>query len=91
MMEPPTLMPEPAPTPKNPKVVVMANLMQKQLEHLGTPKMGKHPIEMDESTKCLVVEMVSLLEGMNYDIKTGGGNPLDAGHVHHVTSVPLVC
>ena len=82
---------EPAMSHKNPKVVVMANLMQKQLEHLNDQKNQKHAIEMDASTKCMVVEMVSLLEAMNYNIRTGGGNPLDQGHVHHIKTVPMVC
>ena len=90
--EPPRLQEPPELLPKSPKLVVMANLMQKKLEHLDTPKKAPKPtIEMDASTTCLVVEMVSLLEGMNYNTKTGvGGNPLDAGHVHHVNSLRLV-
>ena len=76
---------------KNRRVVVMANLMQKKIEHMDDTK------ERVQATiphsNLLVTQMVTLLEAMNSQIKTGiyNGNPLDADHVHHVKSLPLVC
>lgn len=76
---------------KNPRVVVMANLMQKKLERMNIKTATEaspappHP--------AVVLQMVSLLEAVNYHTKTGvhDGNPRAAGHLHQIKSLPLVC
>lgn len=79
-------------THKSPRVVVMANLMQKKLQHLDMEQATHPPSPMDTS-EFLVLQMVSALEDLNYKMKSGlyDESPSDEHHVRHLNSLPMVC
>ena len=82
-------------THKNPRVVVMANLMQKKLEHMDMKTNTIHAPSAADTSPFLVLQMVSVLEDMNCKTKTGlYDDQLDTNHghrAHHFNSLPLVC
>lgn len=79
---------------KNRRVVVMANLMKKKLDHPETSLVQKEVMPREHNhIGPLVFQMVSLLEAMNQEVKTGSNLVnVEGGHrVAGVASLPLVC
>mmetsp|Transcript_15346 Transcript_15346/g.31193 ORF Transcript_15346/g.31193 Transcript_15346/m.31193 type:complete len:316 (-) Transcript_15346:126-1073(-) len=78
---------------RSPRVVVMANLMQKKLEHMDEKAKASHAPSPMDTTPFLVLQMASLLEDMNCKTKTGlyDDSPMDTKkHAHHFNSLPMV-
>ena len=77
---------------RSPRVVIMANLMQKQLEHMCAKMKASHAPPPQETTPFLVLQMASFLEDMNCKTKTGLYNdiPMNTKHAHRFNSLPMV-